>query len=55
MIHPLTFTEKPIEFLYQIDFTMAVYRGIRLKEIYSAYENSEYKKNVESHVGRGNN
>jgi hypothetical protein len=54
MIYPLTFTEKPIEFLYQIDFTMAVYRGIRLKETYSAYENSEYKKNVDSHVERGN-
>ncbi len=48
-IFPLTFTELPIEFLYQIDFTMGVYRGKRLRELYAEYSGSDYSKNVDAH------
>jgi hypothetical protein len=51
-IYPLTFTEIPVEFLYQIDFTMGVYRGKRLRQLYSEYEGGEYSKNVDAHVVR---
>jgi hypothetical protein len=51
-VHPLTFTEKPIEVLYQTDFTMGVYRGIRLRDLLREYAGSEYERNVDSHVKR---
>ena len=50
-IFPLTFTELPIEFLYQIDFTLGTYRGKRLGDLYALYAGSEYAKNVDSHMG----
>lgn len=51
-VHPLTFTEKPIEMLYQTDFTMGVYRGQRLRNLVKAYIGSEYEKNVDKHAKR---
>lgn len=49
-VHPLTFTEKPIEMLYQTDFTMGVYRGQRLRDLMKAYIGSEYERNVDKHA-----
>ncbi len=49
-IFPLTFTELPIEFLYQTDFTLGVYRGKRLSDLYSEYAGSKYSKNVDEHL-----
>ncbi len=49
-VFSLTFAEIPIEFLYQIDFTMGVYRGKRLRELYEQYSGSEYEKNVDGHM-----
>jgi hypothetical protein len=49
-IFPLTFAELPVEFLYQIDFTLGVYRGKRLGELYSEYAESKYPKNIDEHL-----
>ena len=49
-VHPLTFTEKPIELLYQTDYTMGVYRGKRLRDLVKAYSGSDYEKNVDENV-----
>jgi hypothetical protein len=49
-IHPLIFTEKPVEMLYQMDFTMGVYRGKRLKEIVREYVGSEYEKSIDKQM-----
>ncbi len=46
-IHPLIFTEKPVEMLYQMDFTMGVYRGKRLRELVRQYEGSDYEKSLD--------
>jgi hypothetical protein len=53
-IHPLIFTEKPVEMLYQMDFTMGVYRGKRLKEIVREYEGSEYEKSLDKQTNTRN-
>lgn len=49
-IHPLTFTEKPLELLYQMDFTLGVYRGRWLKDLIDAYRGSKYELNVDEHM-----
>jgi len=49
-IFPLTFIELPIEFLYRTDFTLGVYRGRGLRELYAEYAGSKYPKNVDNHV-----
>lgn len=51
-IHPLIFTEKPVEMLYQMDYTMSVYRGKRLKEVVRQYEGSEYEKRIDKQMER---
>jgi predicted choloylglycine hydrolase len=51
-IHPLTFTEKPVEMLYQSDFTMGVYRGQRLRDLIAKYIGSDYEKSVDEHLKR---
>ena len=50
--HPLTFTEKPTEFLYQTDFTMGVYRGRRLRDLMAEYAGSELEKRLDGRVGK---
>ncbi|HZY47191.1 MAG TPA: hypothetical protein VFE96_05270 [Candidatus Bathyarchaeia archaeon] len=52
-VHPLTFTEKPVEMLYQTDFTMGIYRGQRLRDLVKSYIGSDYEKNVDDNVGKG--
>jgi hypothetical protein len=51
-IFPLTFTQLPVEFLYQTDFTLGMYGGRRLHELYKEYSISEYSKNVDEIVKR---
>jgi len=46
-LHPLIFTNSPLGFLYQTDWTMTVYRQKRLKELVAAYENSEYARSID--------
>lgn len=46
-LHPLIFAEKPIEFLYQSDFTMTVYRHKRLKDLFAEYLQSEYARDID--------
>jgi hypothetical protein len=46
-VHPLTFTGNPVEMLYQIDFTMTVYRGRRLKWLSDSYKGSQYEARLD--------
>lgn len=39
-LHPLIFASSPVSFLYQMDFTMTVYRHRRLKDLIADYEAS---------------
>jgi hypothetical protein len=49
-IFPLTFAELPLEFLYQVDFTMGVYGGIRLRDLVKEYAKSKYEKSLDERL-----
>jgi hypothetical protein len=46
-IHPLIFSDSAVRFLYQIDFTMTVYRGRRLRDLMTEYEGTEYARRLD--------
>ena len=46
-LHPLIFTDSPLGFLYQTDWTMTVYRQKRLRELVTAYQGSEYDRSLD--------
>lgn len=45
-IHPLIFSDSAVRFLYQIDFTMTVYRAQRLRGLMKEYEGTEYARRL---------
>lgn len=51
-IHPLIFAENPVEFLYQSDFTMTVYRQKRLRELFAEYAQSEYAQDIDERAAQ---
>jgi hypothetical protein len=40
-LHPLIFAQSALHFPSQVDFTMSVYRGRRLRDLMAEYEQSE--------------
>ncbi len=47
-IHPFIYADNPKRFFYQIDFTMSVYRGIRMNDLLVEYEKSDEKQSLDA-------
>lgn len=52
-IHPLAFSHNAMRWIYQVDFTLAVYRGQRLAQVYEAYLASEEYRHLNRQLADG--